>query len=408
MKALNKLAGLLLLAIFSTTAFAITNAEVFAYAVAKYPTLFPGTATSGQYQQYDYRYYPGSQNYLAVDTSGMVYVLGPVSGGAITAVGTAASLAPVISAWEATQPGGTSSGATNYTLTTNRSASGLTQNGITVNNVQKPTSQSAFCADKTVLDALNSTMAFMGTLQVTSCSFNGSTGTIGVMIDLGVGFGFTTPGSVSFSYAANAATTGGGGGISKYTIGGTVTGLSGSLVLQDNSGDNKTVSSNGAFTFATQIASGSAYNVTVLTQPSGQTCAVTGGGGTTTANVTSLAVNCTNITSPSLPAGYVSQGGLTWMPISSARYTYAGASALCAGAINGQTGWRLPTQPELSAFYSAYPNNSSVLSAQGWALYVTWSSTPFSAGIHFIVFLGDGGGVNWTDDTNFRYVTCVR
>jgi galactose oxidase-like protein len=84
-----------------------------------------------------------------------------------------------------------------------------------------------------------------------------------------------------------------------YTIGGTVSGLSGSgLVLQDNGGDNLPVSANGSFTFATPIASGANYNVTVLTQPSNpvQTCGVTNGSGAATANVTSILVACSTTT----------------------------------------------------------------------------------------------------------------
>ena len=86
-------------------------------------------------------------------------------------------------------------------------------------------------------------------------------------------------------------------GAATYTIGGTVSGLTGTgLVLQDNGGDNLSVSADGAFTFATQIASGSKYNVTVLTQPSGpaQSCAVTGGSATVSANVTNVQVACVN------------------------------------------------------------------------------------------------------------------
>ncbi len=57
-----------------------------------------------------------------------------------------------------------------------------------------------------------------------------------------------------------------------YTIGGTVTGFNGTgLVLQDNGGNNLTVSANGTkFTFAAPVAIGSAYSVTVLTQPGGE------------------------------------------------------------------------------------------------------------------------------------------
>jgi hypothetical protein len=82
----------------------------------------------------------------------------------------------------------------------------------------------------------------------------------------------------------------------KYTVGGTVAGLVGTgLVLQDNSGDNLSVTANGSFTFATSVASGATYTVSVKSQPSTptQTCQVSGGSGTVgAANVTSVSVNC--------------------------------------------------------------------------------------------------------------------
>ena len=85
-------------------------------------------------------------------------------------------------------------------------------------------------------------------------------------------------------------------GPTTFTIGGTVVGLAGTgLVLQDNSGDNLTVTASGAFTFATPVAADGAFSVTVLTQPSTptQTCTVTGGTGTVgSADVTSVMVNC--------------------------------------------------------------------------------------------------------------------
>ena len=87
------------------------------------------------------------------------------------------------------------------------------------------------------------------------------------------------------------------GGGASYTIGGTVSGLSGTVVLQDNGGDNLSVTANGSFAFPTQLAGGAAYAVTVKTQPSGQTCTVGSGTGTVgSANITNVAVTCT--TSP--------------------------------------------------------------------------------------------------------------
>ncbi len=79
-----------------------------------------------------------------------------------------------------------------------------------------------------------------------------------------------------------------------YTIGGVVSGLTGTgLVLQDNGGDNLSVSANGQFTFATALQSGANYNVTVFAQPAGQICSATSNSGTvTTAAVTTVVVMC--------------------------------------------------------------------------------------------------------------------
>jgi len=99
---------------------------------------------------------------------------------------------------------------------------------------------------------------------------------------------------------------GGGGGTpapgTTYTIGGTVSGLVGSgLVLQDNAGNDLAIGGSGAFTFSTALASGAAYNVTVLAQPEtpSQTCIVTGGSGAVGgANVTTAQINCTTNSYP--------------------------------------------------------------------------------------------------------------
>ena len=82
-----------------------------------------------------------------------------------------------------------------------------------------------------------------------------------------------------------------------YSVGGTVKGLAGpGLVLQDNGGDNLAVNENAtSFTFPTPLSSGSAYSITVLTQPVGQTCVVTNGAGTVNANVTNASVVCTQL-----------------------------------------------------------------------------------------------------------------
>jgi hypothetical protein len=93
---------------------------------------------------------------------------------------------------------------------------------------------------------------------------------------------------------------GGGSGSSSagltYTVGGTVAGLNpgGTVVLQNNGGDNLSVSTNGPFTFPTALSYTTNFRVTVLTQPTGQTCAVASNqtGAYGGSNETSVAVTC--------------------------------------------------------------------------------------------------------------------
>ncbi len=83
--------------------------------------------------------------------------------------------------------------------------------------------------------------------------------------------------------------------INSYTVGGTITGQTGSLVLQNNSGDELTVAGNAtAFTFTTKVANGAGYSVTIKTAPAGQNCLISNGSGSiSSANVTTVAVSCT-------------------------------------------------------------------------------------------------------------------
>jgi len=106
-------------------------------------------------------------------------------------------------------------------------------------------------------------------------------------------------GSLSAVALITLAGCGGGGNSTPpppatYTIGGTVTGLTGSgLVLQDNNGNNLTVSANAtSFTFTNSVTSGQPFSVTVLTQPAAEVCTVTSGTGIAAANVTSVSIAC--------------------------------------------------------------------------------------------------------------------
>jgi 6-phosphogluconolactonase (cycloisomerase 2 family) len=82
----------------------------------------------------------------------------------------------------------------------------------------------------------------------------------------------------------------------KYSVGGKVTGLSGSgLVLADSDGTTLAVSGNGTFVFPTGIKNGLTYTVSVNTQPTNptQTCTVFNDTGTIAkAAITHVIVNC--------------------------------------------------------------------------------------------------------------------
>jgi hypothetical protein len=80
-----------------------------------------------------------------------------------------------------------------------------------------------------------------------------------------------------------------------YTLSVAVTGLTGTLGVEDNVGDQLTFTTNNTQTFATSYASGSTYSVTITSQPSGQTCTLgSNASGTISANTTVTATCTTN------------------------------------------------------------------------------------------------------------------
>lgn len=79
-----------------------------------------------------------------------------------------------------------------------------------------------------------------------------------------------------------------------YKVGGTVSGLIGVLVLS-NGDEELSISSNGAFTFLTDVANEGMYDVSVLTQPDGQFCSIENHEGEVNdGNVSDILVACTN------------------------------------------------------------------------------------------------------------------
>ena len=175
-------------------------------------------------------------------------------------------------------------------------------------------------------------------------------------------------------YATNQITNWSGGDVATtptYSVGGTVSGLTGTVVLQDNGGDDLSVTASGSFTFPTQLASGAAYAVTVKTQPSGQTCTVSGGTGTVgSANVTSVAVTCaTSGGSGTLPASddfNRANGALgsNWTAMSDGALTIS--SQAVAGGNSGQSGDTRTAETYTSDQYSQVQVTSTQLTGGQW------------------------------------------
>jgi hypothetical protein len=152
------------------------------------------------------------------------------------------------------------------------------------------------------------------------------------------------------------------------TIGGAVSGLSGTVVLQNSGADNLSVAASGSFTFATSIASGTAYAVTVLTQPAGQTCTVASGTGTANANVSNVAVTCTTNNVTRTIGGTVSglggtivlrnNGGDNLIVIANGNFTFP--TAIADGAAYAVTAFTQPAGQTCSVANGSGTANANV------------------------------------------------
>ncbi len=210
-----------------------------------------------------------------------------------------------------------------------------------------------------------------------------------------------------------------------YTVGGTISGLamSDSLVLQDNGGDNLTVTANGTFTFATPVASGATYAVTVLTEPGApaQTCTVAGGSGMIgSGNVASVTVNCTTNTYTiggtvsGLAGTLVLQDNGADNLTLTANGTFAFATPIASAGTYAVT---VLTQPGTPAQTCVLTNSSgSVTNANIATVAVTCTTNTYTVGgtisglaSNESVVLQDNGGDNLTVNANgtFTFATAV-
>src|SRR5262245_9834166 len=80
-----------------------------------------------------------------------------------------------------------------------------------------------------------------------------------------------------------------------YLVGGTVNGLSGTVILKSAEAGDVTLTASGPFTFPKPLAVGTAYVVTVASTPANQRCTAQNASGTISdSNVTNVIVTCVN------------------------------------------------------------------------------------------------------------------
>ena len=75
-----------------------------------------------------------------------------------------------------------------------------------------------------------------------------------------------------------------------FSIGGTVSGLTGTLVIQINSANDLTITADGTYSF--NIIAGTTYELTILTPSAGQTCKIANSLATPTADVSNANITC--------------------------------------------------------------------------------------------------------------------
>jgi len=141
--------------------------------------------------------------------------------------------------------------------------------------------------------------------------------------------------------ALAAALSACGGNNGTATIGGTVSGLASgnSVGLTNNTNGNTLIytftTSSNTFTFSQSVSAQSAYNVTITTQPTNQTCSITNGAGTVDAggdDITNIEVICSSQSGTAVPlqasvVGLNDGAVLVLSDVSAGTLTFTGTAA---------------------------------------------------------------------------------
>lgn len=163
------------------------------------------------------------------------------------------------------------------TYTVGGSISGLTSEGLILVNGTDTATPNASDTSFTFPTAVTAGTSYAVTVQLqpdaVNCTVSGGSGV--------VGSANVTDVAVTCASAA-------------FTVGGTISGLTGDgLVLADGTDTTSPAPGATTYTFPTKLASAASFNVTVTTQPAGQTCTVSNGTGVIlTSSVNNVALTC--------------------------------------------------------------------------------------------------------------------
>lgn len=81
-------------------------------------------------------------------------------------------------------------------------ASGIETPAIRIGNVPKPNTRNEFCSDDIYKQFQQSVQGFSGSWQITSCSFDGTTGLVGASLIITSPYSMSLPYSVRYTYVA--------------------------------------------------------------------------------------------------------------------------------------------------------------------------------------------------------------
>jgi hypothetical protein len=162
-----------------------------------------------------------------------------------------------------------------------------------------------------------------------------------------------------------------------YTMGGTLSGLTAAgLVLTNGSQSASPAAGAASFSFSSPVASGSSYNITVQTQPTGENCTVASGSGTVGSQNVSVTVTCAPLTYPvngtisGLTAGglVLTDGAETVSPASGAT-SFSFPTAITVG-----TDYAVSVQTQPTGLVCVVENSAGVAGTSGPTIQVVCGS----------------------------------